>query len=777
MKHGVISYRGEAPRITPRELPDNAAQQAINARLQTGDLEAWRQFASVKALATPAVVRTIYLLNGSWLSWGQQVDVARGLVPGDTTFRTFLTCPALYTTPRWTNFSMATTGAEPYPVTTRPLGVPEPDTAPTLVVGVDSTPTSFSIDETDDNASLATSWTTGPLLVGTTYASVVQQVGYYEVKYDENRNPGEEPFAYRNFGVEGVSVLNVSCDIRFEGDTSIRQATIVCGVGVAGDGVAVTYQQGFLQIRKIVGWSPQFGMAILASVAVGPPLSAATTYSLRCAVVANEDGTKTVTGSVWNSLGTIQLATITATNNFADGDFCGFSNGITDDASSQYQTRYSNYHVLASGSNDYTAINTATAYVYTFVSDIGEESAPSPASSEILRPDGVSVTVTTPTTTPGGTDPLYGITEKRIYRAVSGSTGTVFRRVATIPLATADYIDVLDDAQLSKDLLESEDWDLPPANLQGMKALPNGIMCGFFANQLCFSEQGRPHAWPIKYRRTTDTDIVAIDNIDNTIVIGTKSFVYTATGNTPGSYSMSQPGSPQACVSKLSMRYVEGVGVFFASPDGYQVCAGSAGHVQNATEGIFTKLQWEALDPSSIIAAVYDRVLHFFFTGTTPDRGYALDVRPSGFGLITLAYHATAMHADPLTDYLYLVLDAVSEPTDPSLPIAPTPPTPNGTTIYRFDAGPGLMTFQWRGKLNLMPWPTTLHFGKVRAAGFTNLLLRVYGDGVQILERTITNNQAFRLPGRSTYESYEFELLGTSTIRGHQGAEDVMELT
>ena len=61
------------------------------------------------------------------------------------------------------------------------------------------------------------------------------------------------------------------------------------------------------------------------------------------------------------------------------------------------------------------------------------------------------------------------------------------------PLATADYTDTIPDSQLGEEL-ESTDWDLPPDDLRYILALPNGIMCGFFANQLCFSAQGRPHA-------------------------------------------------------------------------------------------------------------------------------------------------------------------------------------------------------------------------------------------------------------------------------------------
>ena len=35
--------------------------------------------------------------------------------PGDTTYRTYLTSPDLYSEPRFTNYALATTGAEPFP--------------------------------------------------------------------------------------------------------------------------------------------------------------------------------------------------------------------------------------------------------------------------------------------------------------------------------------------------------------------------------------------------------------------------------------------------------------------------------------------------------------------------------------------------------------------------------------------------------------------------------------------------------------------------------------
>ena len=93
MLHAVTSFRGEVPLITPRALPPGAAQAAINSRLYTGDLTSFQQFSLTEVLANDGPVKTISLMAAGtpyelWLSWDQQVDVARGTVPGDTTYRT-----------------------------------------------------------------------------------------------------------------------------------------------------------------------------------------------------------------------------------------------------------------------------------------------------------------------------------------------------------------------------------------------------------------------------------------------------------------------------------------------------------------------------------------------------------------------------------------------------------------------------------------------------------------------------------------------------------------
>lgn len=629
MKIGTDTFRGEVPLLSARALPDAAAQEATNCRMKSGDLEAWRQFLlTYELVGTSGTQRTIYLLDDAWLSFTEQVDIARNVFSGGAAHRIFLTCPALYSTPQYTDKSNATSGSPPFPTITFPLGLPGPTDIPTLVLGVDSTPTTFSIDTTDPGDVLETSWVTSPTRAGSTFSAVTQEAAQgnpspcYRLHYDEIHNLGEAPFMKRAFGIENASVIHVTAEMRFSGDTSVKNGFMSVAATTTGEGLMVGILSGTLQIRN--GTSFEWYNSGAIDNVSAPGLVGGTWYTLDVTMVNNPAPANTQTVTLKLLDGVTEIATVTATNVFTIGGFVGFSAAIPDDSGSVYQTDIDNIHVQASGSTGITPNLTATNYVYTFVNDQGEESTPSFPTADILRPDGVTVNVTTSTTAPSGYE--AATTLKRIYRLVSGTTGDLYRFVAEIPLAQADFLDDLTDNELSQTILESQNYDIPPPTLQGIIALPNGIYAGFFEKSLCLSVSGRPHAWPVRQRYPVDSDIVAICNIDNTIVIGTGTFVFTCTGTDPAAYSMSKPGAPQSCQSKLGMTYLDGQGVVFPSPDGWCVCAGSAGFVPVMTEGIFTKEQWEAFNPASIVAACHDGVLHWWHSisdgwDTTNDEG------------------------------------------------------------------------------------------------------------------------------------------------------------
>ena len=764
MRRAVESFRGEAPRVTPRALPDAASQAAVNSRLLTGDLTAFEQFSTEHALANAGPVRSVSRIAGNWMSWESDVDVARGTTPGDTTYRTYLTGPDEYTEPRFTTLALATTGAEPYPVATRPLGVPAPETPPTTTVGVDPTATTFSVSVTDDGTTL-TNWVTSTQIPGTSTVAVDAALGNPLPSFSmySLNNAGSPTYVYRNFALGTPTVIRVSFDFYL---TGAQQLQVRLAAATDSDALTLFYGSGFWALGTSPGWATTGGAAV-ASELVG--LTSGVWYTAAVDIVRNADNTYTATASV--SLGSAQLASVATTQVLTIGDLIGFVNETTTTA---VDNRIDNILVQASGSTGYTPTNLATSYVYTYVNDLAQESAPSLPSPTILRPDGIVVTVDTPTTLSSGATG-YDITAKRIYRAVTGGSGTAYQFVAEIPLATTSYLDTLTDAELGE-VLASDLWALPPDDLRGILALPNGIMAGFSKNQLCLSAQNHPHAWPVEYRLNTDTDIVTIGNVDTTVVIGTESFVYVAGGNDPANYSMGKSDVPYACVSKRSVAYLSGIGVAFAGPDGLMVVAG-IGQVRNLTETAFTRRQWQALVPETMLGVAHNDIYFMFYDAGSAGRGgYAIDMKPTGFGIVQLPFHASAAYADPVEGTLYLTLDQNDEPSDASLPVPAAPPTgADGTTVFKFEGAASLMTYRWRSKLWLLERPATFGYCRVIADDYTNLLVRFYGDGAEFHEAVVTSEEPFVLPRPASYRQFEVEILGTSTVMSVQVVEDVTE--
>ncbi len=779
MRIAIDNFRGEIPRVTPRGLPDSAAQAAVNARLLSGDLTAWRQFGAEVGLVNTGPVQSIYRLADTvWLSWDSDVDVARGTTGGDTAYRTYITGPDEYTEPRVTTLALAGGGAAPYPSATRPLGVPAPDSTPTTSIGTDPSADDLTVDVLDTGDSLATVWNT--------YAEhpseVIQSVlGGYALGIENATEETTLCYLRRYYDIAASVSINVSADVMFRDDFEgagaglgptffVKQVRLLVGAPASGAMLAVAMDNdGFLKLGTISAWdSHTFSTKAVSLLAATVAFDTWYTFAVRVTLVS--EGVYDVTASVY--AGSALLTTVSSQFTITLGNYVGGMLHLQNTDETRLNTVLDNILVQAAGVYDPTLV--ATAYVFTFVNDLGQESAPSLPSATLTRPDGVTVTVTTAVAVPSGISSDYGITTKRIYRAVTGNAGTAFQFVAEIPLAQADYVDGLTDSELGA-VLASDLWALPPDDLRGILALPNGVMAGFSQNQLCLSAQNYPHAWPVEYRLNTDTAIVSIGNVDNAVVIGTESHVYVAVGNDPAAYSMSKSEVPYACVSKRSLAYLTGVGVVFAGTDGIMAVAG-VGQIRNLTEGVFTLRQWQALVPSSIVAVAHNDIYWMAYDTGTAKGCYAIDARPNGFGVVEMAFHFTAAWVDPKTDKFYLVLDEDNEPDDASLPEHPSIPLYlDGTTVYEFEGGAGLMNYRWRSKLWLAP-PTAFSIAQVRAESYDNLLVRFYADGVQLYEVAVSEETEFVLPMADSSTQFEIEILGTDPVRVVQMAEDVLEL-
>lgn len=238
--------------------------------------------------------------------------------------------------------------------------------------------------------------------------------------------------------------------------------------------------------------------------------------------------------------------------------------------------------------------NVSRAYLSTYVSEYGEEGAASNAVLANGKQDS-TFELTVPGVAAADLGVSRNIKKIRIYRTIVSASGTVtYYQVAELDAQAGSqtYNDTLSDAILaSRPILESTSWT-PPPDLDGMVAMPNGIVAGFKDNELHFSEAYRPHAWPAAYSLMLAHDIVGLGVVNQTLVVCTKGNPYTASGVNPASITTSMLGNFEPCLSKGSILPTDN-GVFYSSPNG--IILVNTGHAQNITQQFITRDKWNEI--------------------------------------------------------------------------------------------------------------------------------------------------------------------------------------
>ena len=137
MKIQHAAFRGELPILDPRLLPDNNAQMARNLDLKRGTLRPRK--GTLLASSLPGTINPANLYHydegnagaGYWFSWSDtyDVDVARSPIASDPHARVYWTGEGA---PKMSSIAQATSGLGPYPSVSYQLGVPAPDSPPTV---------------------------------------------------------------------------------------------------------------------------------------------------------------------------------------------------------------------------------------------------------------------------------------------------------------------------------------------------------------------------------------------------------------------------------------------------------------------------------------------------------------------------------------------------------------------------------------------------------------------------------------------------------------------
>jgi len=377
-------------------------------------------------------------------------------------------------------------------------------------------------------------------------------------------------------------------------------------------------------------------------------------------------------------------------------------------------------------------------YVYTFVTDWGEESAPSPVSPLLNVQVDESVVLSAMEQAPGGS---HGITSKRIYRISTGLEASDFFFVDEIPVANTTYTDTKVGDQLGG-VIETEGWVPPPDDLKGLIGLTNGVTAGFAGKDVYFSPNYVPYAYPLEYAVSVEEDVVGLGAFNTNVVILTQGNPYIANGVDPSAVTLQKIEVPQACVSKRSIANFGGEGVAYATPDGLAVIG--PGGFSMMSEDFMTQEEWRKYNPSSLIGTSHDgRYIGFYSGGEKGSGGFIFDT-VNGFR--ELGFYSEVAYTDFLTDTMYVV---------------------EGGDLYAYDRGATQKSFTWRSKLFETP-PVSFPWARVMAGTpgqARDLNMKITADGTVVYDQAVPDPEIFRLPALGYHREWQVELTGTTPVQ------------
>ena len=368
-------------------------------------------------------------------------------------------------------------------------------------------------------------------------------------------------------------------------------------------------------------------------------------------------------------------------------------------------------------------------YVYTYVTDWGWESAPSPVSSSIERTVKETCTLSGIAAPPAGG---YEVNRIRLYRTQAGSTGDAdFFFLLEAPRTSAT---LTDDGRSLGEVLPTKTWLPAPGvprggadnhtepNLTWLTAMWNGMLAGIVGKSVRMCEAYTPYAWPIAYDAVPPDQPVALGVFGQTLLVLTTGRPFLMTGSSPESMDESPLDIPQGCIAPRSAVSM-GNGVAWASNDG--LCWYGEGGARILTAGVMTREDWLALRPETIRGQMYEGLYFGSYEPVPGQPRQGFLVSPAGGGVFFLDEGFDAAYFDKLQDQLYLLRD---------------------TDILKWEAGAEVMSATFRSKVYRQARPLNFACAEVVATGYP-VQVSVWADGVLRHQRAVADREPFRLPG------------------------------
>ena len=765
----LIGFSGENRALHPSLLPESVGTSSINQKPGYGDLRPWKAPQSV-GVSVASGTKTIYRMGRTtksdtqyWLRWPTVVHAVVGPNSGDTNERTYYTGSG---TPKWTDLAKAVAGSS-YPNGYRELGVPAPSSACLLssvsAASADIGKQTYKVEDTVISA----------MAVGDVYLVTVGNAAGQTVTVADSGNghvtsaslasqinalTGITATVVAASGsvTAGVKILSSVVGITFTikkqtgtdttpnyDPTVVTYTTLQDLYGTAGGPATYTIPESWITDANVAvnsRWSvsvnslPPVSITIPAGVGTYP--AHVNSQSLGDALSTVPEITAIV-GNAANGIDKQIVVSTKATGTMAHLKIMRINPVTT--GKPIYQD------VGASIPITDTRENETRYYVYTFVTDAGEEGPPSPPSAPITVRAGDTVNISSLGPVPSG---AYGITHIRVYRTQTSTNSTEFYFLADV-LSTGTT--ATDTGQTLGEVLPTVTWVAPPADLSHLTAMWNGMMAGITGKSVRVCEAYVPYAWPTKYEiLPSDTTPIGLATFGQQLVIVTNGKPILVTGGSPDALDEQPIEFSQACVSDLSVVGM-GFGVAWASPDGLAF-VGSGG-ARLLTANVMTRAEWQALAPETIQGTMFEGRYYGRYTVAGVTKMFMFDPgNPNG--IYFMDFGVDGIYVDLFQDSMYVL---------------------SGTDIQKWDSG-SLLTTTFKSKLFVMPKPTqAFSCAQVRADSYP-VTFSLYADGALVHTQTVTSNDPFRLPGGYLAREFQIQISGSTPIQSVYMAHSIAEL-
>lgn len=784
----ITRFLGTAPKNASELLPDTAAQVSRNTKLYSGDLIPYPTPVIVANTGKTGTLRTLYALRDPstsalrWLSWASDVAIATPATDENAEQRFYYTGDGA---PKVSTYALATAGAGPYPSGYYDLGLPLPTVQPTTVATSFTAVTSASFArDAGNNVTLVTA---SPHNIKSGAIATISGFTYRTGTYSQSgttitvtiTNHGLATGAdiYLEF-TSGNAVAN-----RFTvtvSDANTFTATASSSLSTSGNcrwdirDLNITAEVTVVDSTTITYFSPGPQVTTTTSsegkVDLGGQIQARNYLYTWYTPWGEESIGSEPSEALFIKEGQIVTVSDLPTappsgNNFIRGIRVYRTLAGTTDADYFRLKTLWFPNAIASVQRTDNVSRVTMAHPHNFLPDDRFKiSGCSVASFDITG--GTVVAVIDQYTF------TYAQTAANVLPTTA--TGTLYYDVSENPPDTAarywgdGSYSFTDDFNYRSLLnaLGSTDYDAPPEGLQGLVVFRNNIFAGFVGNDLYFSEPGTYHAWPVKYKRSFEANIVGLAPVAGDLLVLTDGYPYILSGNDPAVLSQARLSARYPCLNRQSIVETS-FGVVWATHDGLAVFAPSVAG-QLLTRRVHSSDTWNAaLDPATLVGVMYKDT--YIASHATASIIFENDEK-AGPSFVDDDFAFSASWYDSITNNLYVISGS------------------NGDIYQWDDLTQPNMVMTWKSKTFVTKEYTNIGAARV-VADYSNeppsplwnasnddwedadilwdavdpITFRLYVDKALKFTTTLSDSNIFRLP--AGYRSDTFEIGFDSSVR------------